>query len=197
MVEMRSQFWYEPNSPGEYQALGLVKAVWFPKGEKSTTGWLLCDQGCCQIESSILGKETREFMYSHPDISKTLNYFNVYPRTTEGQLTFQVKMLHNTNTSNWSSWLTELEANIDRFRIRGTIRRVLNEALVIHVQQNVKPNKTPNFQFEVELKGEVDGFSIGQFVEVFALRTFYALEIESVELIEDVQDPSKAWARAR
>ncbi len=136
-------------------------------------------------------------MYSHPDISKTLNYFNVYPRTTEGQLTFQVKMLHNTNSPNWYTLLTELEANIDRFRIRGTIRRVLNEALVIHVQQNVKPNKTPNFQFEVELKGEIDGFSIGQFVEVFALRTFYALEIESVELIEDVQDPSKAWARAR
>jgi hypothetical protein len=62
-------FWREPNFPGEYQALGLVLGVWFPKGDnKSTTGWLLCDQGCSQIESSILGKDTREFIYSHAGI---------------------------------------------------------------------------------------------------------------------------------
>jgi hypothetical protein len=71
-------FWREPNFPGEYQALGKVFGVGFPKSDnKSTTGWLLCDQGCSQIESSILGKDTREFIYSHRDLTSTKNYFNI------------------------------------------------------------------------------------------------------------------------
>jgi hypothetical protein len=65
----------------------------------------------------------------------------------------------------------------------------------MHIQQNVKPGKTPNIQFEVEVLGEVDSLVSGQFVEVFAQRIGSALEIESVELIEDVRVPSIAWAR--
>lgn len=189
-------FWREPNFPGEYQALGLVFGVWFPKGDnKSTTGWLLCDQGCSQIESSILGKDTREFIYSHRDLRSTKNYFNVYPRQVNGQLTFQVNMLHNKNASNWSDWLQTLEAHTDQFRIRGVIHGIKKDALVVHVKQNVKANKTPNFEFDVEVRGEVDSLGVGQFVEVFARRTGYVLEIESVELMEDVPSPSIAWAR--
>jgi len=33
-------------------------------------------------------------------------------------------------------------------------------------------------------------------VEVFAQRTLYTLEIESVEVMEEVQVLSKAWARS-
>ncbi len=65
----------------------------------------------------------------------------------------------------------------------------------MHIQQNVKPGRTPNIQFEVEVKGEVDSLAVGQFVEVFAQRTGYALEVESVELMEDVRVSSIAWAR--
>jgi hypothetical protein len=52
------------------------------------------------------------------------------------------------------------------------------------IQQNVKPGRTPNIQFGVEVKGEVDSLAVGQFVEVFAQRRGYALEVESVELME-------------
>jgi hypothetical protein len=69
------------------------------------------------------------------------------------------------------------------------------DGLVMHIQQNVKPGRTPNIQFEVEVKGEVDSLAVGQFVEVFAQRIGYALEVESVELMEDVRVSSIAWAR--
>jgi hypothetical protein len=112
-----------------------------------------------------------------------------------GQLTFQVNMLHNKNASNWSDWLQKLEAHTDQFRIRGVIHAIKKDTLVVHVKQNVKANKTPNFEFDVEVRGEVDSLGVGQFVEVFARRTGYVLEIESVELMEDVPSPSIAWAR--
>jgi hypothetical protein len=67
---------------------------------------------------------------------------------------------------------------------------------VLHIQQNVKPGRTPSIQFEVEVKGQVESLEVGQFVEVFAQRTGYALEIESVEVMEEVQVLSKAWARS-
>jgi hypothetical protein len=79
------EFFLEPNFPGEYQALGLVQGVWFPRASKATTGWLLCDRGCSQIESTLM-RDVKEFVYSYSDISQTLNYFNVYPRTVNGQL---------------------------------------------------------------------------------------------------------------
>jgi hypothetical protein len=53
-------------------------------------------------------------------------------------------MLHNKNASNWSDWLQILEAHTDQFRIRGVIHGIKKEALVVHVKQNVKANKTPN-----------------------------------------------------
>jgi hypothetical protein len=188
------EFFLEPNFPGEYQALGLVQGVWFPRASKATTGWLLCDRGCSQIESTLM-RDVKEFVYSYSDISQTLNYFNVYPRTVNGQLNFQVKFLHNSNAANWKDWHQQLEANADRFRLRGAIRSLKKDGLVMHIQQNVKPGRTPNIQFEVEVKGEVDSLAVGQFVEVFAQRTGYALEVESVELMEDVRVPSIAWAR--
>jgi hypothetical protein len=140
-------------------------------------------------------RDVKDFVYSHSDISQTLNYFNVYPRTVKGQLSFQVKFLHNKNASNWADWRQQLEANSDRFRLRGAIRSLTQDALVLHIQQNVKPGRTPSIQFEVEVKGEVESLEVGQFVEVFAQRTLSALEIESLEVMEEVQVLSKAWAR--
>jgi len=189
------EFFLEPKFPGEYQALGLVQGVWFPRAEKATTGWLLCDAGCSQIESTLM-RDVKDFVYSHSNISQTLNYFNVYPRTVKGQLSFQVKFLHNKNAANWADWQQQLEANANYFRLRGAIRSLTQDALVLHIQQNVKPGRTPNIQFEVEVKGEVDSLEVGQFVEVFAQRTLYTLEIESVEVMEEVQVLSKAWARS-
>jgi hypothetical protein len=37
------EFFLEPNFPGEYQALGLVQGVWFPKRVRQQRA------GCCVI----------------------------------------------------------------------------------------------------------------------------------------------------
>lgn len=172
-----SSFFQLPNFDREYQAFGLLQGVWFPRAAGSATGWLLCDSGCTQIESSLIG-EAKDYIRSRPYLSSSLNFYNVYPRCEDGKLTVQISFLHNPDTTN-----LDLQSNCDHFRIRGDIASVSDESVVIHVAQNVKPGKTPNIQFGIELSGSLEGAKPGEFWEIYAKRRRYQLDIESATRI--------------
>ena len=66
----------------------------------------------------------------------------------------------------------------DHILIRGLIVSIADGSVVIHVQQNVKPGKTPNSQFELDLAGNLmENALTGEFWEVYALRRAYKLAL--------------------
>jgi len=189
-----NSFFQTPNFDTEYQAFGLIQGVWFPRAAGSTTGWLLCDSGCTQIESSLIG-DAKDFVRSRPYLSESLNYYNVYPRQPDGKLTLQISFLHNPDITNFDLH-PKMLTDCDRFRIRGDVVSVSDDSAVIHVSQNVKPGKTPNIKFDIELSGNLGEAEPGQFWEVYAKRQRYQLEIESATRIT-VPSALAAMARPR
>ena len=173
-----NNFFQPPNFDTEYQAFGLIQGVWFPRAAGSTTGWLLCDSGCTQLESSLIG-DAKDFVRSRPYLSVSLNFYNVYPRQSDGKLTAQIHFVHNPDVTNLDLQ-SKMQSDHDSFRIRGEIVSVDQESVVIHIQQNVKAGKTPNIQFSLEVKGNLGGnANPGDFWEIYAKRWRYQLELTS------------------
>ena len=187
-----NSFFQSPNFDTEYQAFGLLQGVWFPRAFGSTTGWLLCDSGCTQLEASPIS-DAKDFVRSKPYLSENLNFYNVYPRQENGKLTVQISFLHNPDLINFDLQ-PKMLADCDRFRIRGDVVSVSDESVVVHVAQNVKPGKTPNIKFDIQLLGNLEGAQPGQFWEVYAKRHKYSLGIESATR---VAVPSAAAAMQR
>lgn len=167
------EFFQEPDFPKQYQALGLVQGVWFPRAAGAATGWLLLDDGCTQVETAVTG-DAKEYVRSHPHVSSSKQFYNVYPRQEQGKLTFQVSFLHNPDAER----LLVLEEARNLFRLRGDIRSVTADKAVFHIQSNVKPGKTPNIQFSLEVHGASTA-SLGEFWEVIARRVGYNLVLET------------------
>ena len=80
--------------------------------------------------------------------------------------------MHNPDITNFDLQ-PKMQTDCDRFRIRGDIVSVGDESAVIHVAQNVKPGKTPNIQFDLELSGNLEEAEPGQFWEIYAKRHKY------------------------
>lgn len=168
----------------QYQALGVLLGVWFPRAAGSATGWILCDSGCTQVEAT-LSKDAKEYILAKPNIFSTLTFYHAYPKQKNGLLTVDVGFVHNPDGVEPETEAI-VSAEVDRFRIRGDIVAVGENLITIHIAQNVKPGKIPNIQFELIVVGDLQQAKPGEFWEIYARRNRYTLVMESGLKIQEV-----------
>ena len=195
-----------PAFPTQFIAVGYLFGRFEPlaleSSERVVKGTLQLKGG---IElKAVIPKRFWLFLVQDPSIDLEKTYlWRVYPRTTkEGNLRqLQLMKLIPIEGKTTLRHSPPTESGVDWFSIRGRLVYVSDERVVLRIERNINPPKakaqTYIWQpFSLTLLGNIaQKAKLGQFWEIFCVRSQGSLKIEQAHLIADDEASSSTEER--
>ena len=182
-------YFLTPDHPRMYQAIGLLRGKYLPSEENSTRGFFLTSDGA--KFPAIVSGHTVSRLKNHPEWIEEDSCWAAWPwmRKELPQLFFR---LISVKLGKDEAERTLIEANVDRFSIRGVVAKYDSTAgkLTIRIRRNEKApeGKERIFSwrpFYLDIQGFLQNAELGQFWELHCRRDHDRLVLEDAHLVEE------------